>query len=54
MFHLQHRGKLQSVAWIVAGLILIAAVVTLLILLNRPENRAYRDAILVYAGVAAL
>ena len=51
---MQHRGKLLSVAWVAVGLILIAAVVTLLILLNRPDDRAYQDAILVYAGVASL
>jgi hypothetical protein len=54
-FTLQHNGKLQSVAWIAIGLVIIAAVVVIaLILMNRPDNRAYQDAILVCAGVARL
>ena len=51
---MQHHGKMQSVAWVALGLILIAAVVVALILMNRPDDRAYQDAILVCAGVAAL
>jgi len=52
---LQHRWKLQPIAWVAVGLILIAAAVAAaLILANRPDSRAYQDAILVYAGVAAL
>lgn len=51
---MQHHWKLHSVAWIAIGLVVIAAVVTLLILLNRPDDRAYQDAILVCTGVAAL
>lgn len=51
---MQHRGRLQPLAWLAIGLILIVAVVIALILMNRPAERAYQDAILVCLGVAAL
>jgi hypothetical protein len=51
---MQQRWKMQPVAWITITLILIAAVVFALILMNRPDSRAYKDAILVSLGVAAL
>lgn len=54
VFLLQHRGRLQPLAWLAIGLILIVAVVIALILMNRPAERAYQDAILVCLGVAAL
>ena len=47
--------KMQPVViWIAAGLILIAAAVIWVVLMNRPDSRAYQDAVWVCAGVAAL
>ena len=51
---MQHRGYLQPLVWLAIGLIVIIAVVTALLLLNRPADQAYQDAILVCAGVASL
>jgi flagellar biosynthesis/type III secretory pathway M-ring protein FliF/YscJ len=51
---LQHRWKSQPAVWVVVGLILVAAAVVTLIFLNRPATRAYQDAVLVFAEVAAL
>ena len=45
---------MQPAVWIVAGLILIAAAVIWVIFMNRPDSRAFRDAVWVCAGVAAL
>lgn len=51
---MQHRWKAQTVVLVAVGLVLFAAAVVALILLNRPEVRAFKNAVLVYAGVAAL
>ncbi len=51
---MQHRWKMQPAYWIAIGLILIAAAVIWVIFMNRPDSRAYQDAVWVYAGVAAL
>lgn len=49
---MQHRGRNPAIAWVAVGLLLLAALALILILLNRPESRAYRDAVLVSAEVA--
>jgi len=55
VYSLQHRWKLQPIAWVAVGLILIAlAVAAALILAHRPDSRAYQDAVLVLNGVAAV
>ncbi len=45
---------MQPALWAAVALVLIAAAILTLILLNRPEARAYQDAVLVYAGGTAL
>ena len=54
MVFLFYRWHVRPAAWLVAGLILLilAAAVLALILLNRPDSRAFRDAVLVMAGVS--
>jgi len=48
-----YRWHVRPAAWVVAGLILlILAAVAALILLNQPDSRAFRDAVLVMAGVS--
>jgi len=51
---LQHRWKTQPALWAAVALVILVAAVVTLILLNRPEARAYQDAVLVYAGGTAL
>jgi hypothetical protein len=53
--NLHYRWKMQPVAWIAIGLVLIAAAVAAaLILTHRPDSRAYQDAVLVFLGGTAL
>lgn len=53
MVFLFYRWHVRPAALVVAGLILlILAAVAALILLNRPDSRAFRDAVLVMAGVS--
>jgi Na+/H+ antiporter NhaA len=48
-----YRWHVRPAAWVAVGLVLlILAAVAAMILLNRPDSRAYRDAVLVMAGVS--
>ncbi len=51
---MQRHWKAMPVVWIAAGLILLAAVVVAIFIMNRPDSRAYQDAVWVYAGVASV